>query len=90
MLQHPHGSSGERRSVDLNGLIQEALNLPYHGTRAQDASFSITLERDFADAIAPIELVPQDITRVCSATAFTLRPSVRRREATLSTSRPSR
>jgi signal transduction histidine kinase len=65
MLEHSRGSSGERRSVDLNGLIEEALNLAYHGGRAQDASFNVTLERDFAGAIAPIELVPQDITRVC-------------------------
>jgi PAS domain S-box-containing protein len=65
MLEHSRGSSGERRSVDLNGLIEEALNLAYHGGRAQDTSFNITLERDFAEAIAPIELVPQDITRVC-------------------------
>jgi two-component system NtrC family sensor kinase len=65
MLEHSRGTSGERRSVDLNGLIEEALNLAYHGARAQDASFNITLERDFAGAIAPIELVPQDITRVC-------------------------
>src|SRR5215472_12144584 len=65
MLEHSRGTSGERRTVDLNGLIDEALNLAYHGGRAQDASFNITLERDFADPIAPIELVPQDITRVC-------------------------
>jgi len=65
MLEHSRGTSGERRSVDLNGLIEEALNLAYHGGRAQDASFNITLESDFAEAIAPIELVPQDITRVC-------------------------
>jgi signal transduction histidine kinase len=65
MLEHSRGSSSERRTVDLNGLIDEALNLAYHGGRAQDASFNITLERDFAEAIAPIELVPQDITRVC-------------------------
>jgi signal transduction histidine kinase len=65
MLEHSRGESGERREVDLNRLIEEALNLAYHGTRAQDQSFNITLERDFADAIAPIELVPQDITRVC-------------------------
>jgi len=65
MLEHSRGSSGERRSVDLNVLIDEALTLAYHGGRAQDASFNITLERDFAEAIAPIELVPQDITRVC-------------------------
>jgi PAS domain S-box-containing protein len=65
MLEHSRGSSGERRGVDLNGLIDEALNLAYHGGRAQDPSFNITLEREFAEAIAPIELVPQDITRVC-------------------------
>jgi PAS domain S-box-containing protein len=65
MLEHSRGSSGERRSVDLNALIEEALNLAYHGGRAQDQSFNITLERDYADALAPIELVPQDITRVC-------------------------
>jgi two-component system NtrC family sensor kinase len=65
MLEHSRGSSGERRSVDLNALIEEALNLAYHGGRAQDQSFNITLERDYSDTIAPIELVPQDITRVC-------------------------
>jgi len=65
MLEHSRGGTGERRSVDLNGLIEEALNLAYHGARAQDQNFNITLERDFAQGIAPIELVPQDITRVC-------------------------
>ena len=64
MLEHSRGASGERRSVDLNALIEEALNLAYHGARAQDQSFNITLERDFADDMAPITLTPQDITRV--------------------------
>jgi len=59
MLEHSRGSSGERRSVDLNGLIEEALNLAYHGGRAQDPSFNITLERDFAEAIAPTNLSPR-------------------------------
>jgi two-component system NtrC family sensor kinase len=65
MLEHSRGSSGDRRKVDLNGLVEEALNLAYHGGRAQDQSFNVTLERDYAAAIAPIELVPQDITRAC-------------------------
>jgi PAS domain S-box-containing protein len=64
MLEHSRGASGERREVDLNGLVEEALNLAYHGARAQDQNFNITLEREFAAAIAPIELVPQDVTRV--------------------------
>jgi two-component system, NtrC family, sensor kinase len=65
MLEHSRGGTGERRDVDLNGLVEEALNLAYHGARAQDQSFNITLDRDYARDIAPIELVPQDITRVC-------------------------
>ncbi len=64
MLEHSRGSSGEQRMVDLNALADEALNLAYHGARAQDQSFSITLERDFGEGIAPIEVNPQDITRV--------------------------
>jgi GAF domain-containing protein/nitrogen-specific signal transduction histidine kinase len=65
MLEHSRGSSGERRTVDLNHLVDEALNLAYHGARAQDQTFNVTLERDFASSLPPIELVPQDITRVC-------------------------
>jgi two-component system NtrC family sensor kinase len=64
MLEHSRGVTGERREVDLNGLIEEALNLAYHGARAQDASFSITLERAFDRALAPIELASQEMTRV--------------------------
>jgi GAF domain-containing protein len=65
MLEHSRGESGERREVDLNHLVEEALNLAYHGARAQDQKFNITLEHDFAAAIGPIELAPQEITRVC-------------------------
>ena len=64
MLEHSRGGSSDRRSADLNALIEEALNLAYHGARAQDQSFNITLERDFDSALAPIEIVPQDLTRV--------------------------
>ena len=64
MLEHSRGGSGERREVDLNNLVEEALNLAYHGARAQDQNFNITLERDFDLAVAPIELAPQEITRV--------------------------
>jgi len=47
MLEHSRGVSGQRREVDLNGLIEEALSLAYHGARAQDQTFNITLEREF-------------------------------------------
>jgi PAS domain S-box-containing protein len=64
MLEHSRGVSGERREVDLNALVDEALNLAYHGARAQDASFNITLERDLDLAVALIEVAPQEMTRV--------------------------
>jgi len=64
MLEHSRGVSGERREVDVNGLIDEALNLAYHGARAQDQGFNITLERDYAATFPQIELAPQEMTRV--------------------------
>jgi signal transduction histidine kinase len=64
MLQHSRGGSGDWRATDLNALVEEALNLAYHGARAQDQSFNITLERDLDRNLAPIEVVPQEVTRV--------------------------
>src|SRR4029077_13340847 len=64
MLEHSRGVSGERRVVDLNGLVEEALNLAYHGARDPDARFNMTLEREFDRVITPMELAPQEMTRV--------------------------
>jgi signal transduction histidine kinase len=64
MLQHSRGGSGDWQSTDLNALVEEALNLAYHGARAQDQSFNITMERDLDQHLAPIEVVPQDVMRV--------------------------
>jgi signal transduction histidine kinase len=59
MLEHSRGVSSERREVDLNALIDEALNLAYHGARAHDQNFNIALERDYAASLKPIELAPR-------------------------------
>jgi signal transduction histidine kinase len=64
MLAHSRGSSGERRAVDINGLVDEALSLAYHGARAQHADFGVALERQFDPGMAPVEVAPQEITRV--------------------------
>ena len=50
--------------MEVNPIVEEALNLAYHGARAQDQDFNITLERDYGAGIPPIKLNPQDITRV--------------------------
>jgi signal transduction histidine kinase len=64
MLAHSRSGGGNLENVDLNALVDESLNLAYHGARAQDQNFNITLERAYRENMAPIALVPQDMTRV--------------------------
>src|SRR5262249_13117030 len=64
MLEHSRGTSSERRLVNLNTLVDEALNRANHSARAQDQSFNVTLQRHFDEGITPITVVPQDVTRV--------------------------
>jgi two-component system NtrC family sensor kinase len=33
MLLHSREGSGERRSADINAIVEDSLNLAYHGTR---------------------------------------------------------
>jgi len=64
MLEHSRGVTSERRKVDLNNLVEEALNLTYHGARAQDQNFNITLEREYDRNIGEIAIIPQEVNRV--------------------------
>jgi signal transduction histidine kinase len=64
MLLHSREGSGEHRVVDINALVEESLNLAYHGKRAEKQGFNITLERSFDPAAGEADVFPQDITRV--------------------------
>jgi signal transduction histidine kinase len=64
MLLHSRSGSGEHRPIEINAIIDESLNLAYHGARAEKQGFSITLERDFDPAIGVADIYPQEITRV--------------------------
>jgi two-component system, NtrC family, sensor kinase len=64
MLLHSREGSGEHRPVDINSLVEESLNLAYHGARAEKRGFAITLERSFDPAAGKADIFPQDITRV--------------------------
>ncbi|MGB9313798.1 MAG: PAS-domain containing protein, partial [Pseudolabrys sp.] len=64
MLQHSRGGSGDWQDTDLNALVEAALNLAYHGARAQNPNFDITLELDLERSLAPVGVVPQELTRV--------------------------
>jgi signal transduction histidine kinase len=64
MLLHSRAGSGEHRPVDINAVVEESLNLAYHGARAEKQAFNITLERSFDPAAGEVDLYPQEITRV--------------------------
>ena len=63
MLLHSRQGSAEHRSVDINALVDESLNLAYHGARAEKQGFTITLERSFDPTAGEVDVFPQEITR---------------------------
>ncbi|MCP3398053.1 ATP-binding protein [Bradyrhizobium sp. CCGB20] len=64
MLLHSREGSGEHRPSDINAIVEESLNLAYHGARAERPAFNVTLERDFDPAAGMVDIYPQEITRV--------------------------
>ncbi|MCP4617246.1 MAG: GAF domain-containing protein [Bradyrhizobium sp.] len=64
MLLHSRESGGDRRTVDVNTLVGESLNLAYHGARAERPDFQIRLDQDFDPDAGSVELLPQEMTRV--------------------------
>lgn len=63
MLLHSREGSGDHRPTDINALLNESLNLAYHGARAEKPQFNVTLQRDFDERAGTIEVFPQEITR---------------------------
>ena len=64
MLLHSREGGDDRRLVQLNTIVEEALNLAYHGARAEKAGFNVTLERDYDVGAGVISMYPQEFTRV--------------------------
>ena len=63
MLLHSRESSGEHRRVDINAIVEDSLNLAWHGARAEKQGFNLTIERSFDPAAGEADVFPQDITR---------------------------
>jgi two-component system, NtrC family, sensor kinase len=64
MLLHSREGSGDHRPADINALVDESLNLAYHGARAEKPNFNVTLRRDFDSTAGMVEVFPQEISRV--------------------------
>jgi len=77
MLLHSRGKAGEKQPTDLNALLEEYVNLGYHGMRATDSSFNIKIESSYDPEVGIVQVIPQDLSRVflniinnaCQATA---------------------
>lgn len=63
MLLQTRGKTGVKELTDIGRLADEYANLAYHSVRANDRSFEGTIEIS-ADDVAPVEVVPQDVSRV--------------------------
>jgi signal transduction histidine kinase len=63
MLLHSREGSGEHRPVEVNALVEESLNLAYHGARAEKQGFKINMERSLDPAAGEVDVFPQEITR---------------------------
>jgi signal transduction histidine kinase len=63
MLLHSRQGSSEHRPVDLNAVVEESLNLAYHGARAEKQGFNVILQRSFDSSVGEVDLFPQEITR---------------------------
>jgi signal transduction histidine kinase len=63
MLLLSRGQSSEKRSVNINALLDEYTGLAYHGMRATCSGFNVSIEKKYADDLPPIVLVAQNIGR---------------------------
>ena len=64
MLLHSREGSGERTSVNVNAMVEEALNLAYHGARAEKPGFNVTIAKSLDENAGVAELYAQEMTRV--------------------------
>jgi signal transduction histidine kinase len=64
MLLHSRQGSGEHRLANLNAIVEESMNLAYHGARAEKKDFNISLEKSLDPEAGELDLYPQEITRV--------------------------
>ncbi len=64
MMEHAREGSGKPQMVDINQLLEDNLNLAYHGYRALHAGFNLDIQKDFDPSLPPVEVPPQDMGRV--------------------------
>jgi signal transduction histidine kinase len=64
MLLHSREGTGDHRPISINPLVEESLNLAYHGARAERPDFNVTLEKELDPTAGEVDIYPQEVTRV--------------------------
>jgi two-component system, NtrC family, sensor kinase len=64
MLLHSREGSGERSTTNVNAMVEEALNLAYHGARAERPGFNVTIVKSLDPNAGAAEVYAQEMTRV--------------------------
>lgn len=63
MMDHARGGVSQPISTNVNKLVMDAFNLAYHGKRARDKTFNVTVEEKLDEKTGDVLLAPQDINR---------------------------
>jgi len=64
MMEHARSGKREIQTVKLNDLVEEYVNLAFHGMRAQKEAINVSIVRNYDDQVGDVMLVPQEIGRV--------------------------
>lgn len=63
MMQHARMENSLPQLTDLNGLLDEAVDLTYHSQRVQHSGFNVTIHRDYEANIGQLQLLPSELCR---------------------------
>jgi signal transduction histidine kinase len=64
MLMHSRGHAGDHQLTNLNSLLAEYVKLAYHGMRAQNQNFNVTIQEQYDPTLEPVSVVAHDLGRV--------------------------
>ena len=64
MLQHSRSGSSEWAETNFNELVEDAVNMAYHGMRAKHSDFNLTFDNDYDQSIGDVRVSVQSLGRV--------------------------
>ena len=64
MMMHSRESSGEKIGTNIHNLINESINLAYHGTPTGGQKVNIEFTKEYDESLPEIQIIQQDLNRV--------------------------